>query len=76
MIGQDFGFGAQAHANDQIILLPTRRDACYDMGAKTSWTMGYNNDENVFNKNGKQTEAIMRMIEQLKKPKGAKYDLT
>ena len=46
------------------------------MGAKDSWTMGYNNDENNYNKKGKQTEAIMRMIEQLKKPKEAKYDLT
>lgn len=53
MIGQDFGFGASAHANDQIILIPSRRDACYDMGAKEAWTMGYNNDPNNFNKEGK-----------------------
>ena len=71
MIGQDFGFGAAAYANDQILLIPTRRDACYDMGGKDDWVKGYNNDENVYNKKGKQTEAIFRMIEQLKKPKDA-----
>jgi hypothetical protein len=46
------------------------------MGAKGTWTMGYNNDPDNFNKNGKQTQAYMRMIEQLKKPKDSNYDLT
>ena len=57
-----------AHGNDQIVLIPSRRDACYDMGAKETWTMGYNNDPNNFNKEGKQTQAYMRMIEKLMEP--------
>lgn len=38
--------------------------------------MGFNNDPDVFNKNGKQTQAFMRMIEQLKAPKDSSLDLT
>jgi hypothetical protein len=74
-IFQDYGFGAAGYANDQIVLSPSRRDDCWDMGSKADFTRGWNNDANYLNKDGKQTQAIMRMIERLMQPKDSQYDL-
>ena len=52
-IKYDMGWGQAAYANDQIILVPQRRDGCYDMGGKGRWENGFNNDPDVYNKNGK-----------------------
>ena len=61
------GTGAMAHANDQIILMPNKRDACWNM--EYSPFAGVANDMDFLKKDGAQNKAIMRMIEHLKGPK-------
>jgi len=42
-----------AYLNDQILLIPGKRDKCWDMGAKDSSLMQYTNDPNYLNNKGK-----------------------
>jgi hypothetical protein len=46
------------------------------MGDKNYWSVGYNHDPDYMNKDGKQIKAIMRMIDRLKEPKEADFDIT
>lgn len=62
-ITSKYGFGQMAHANDQILLMPGRRDKCWDMGHKATSLMQFTNDPNYLNKKGKQNKAIMNMVE-------------
>lgn len=68
------GTGAMAHANDQIILMPNKRDGCWNMEYKP--VFGYANDPNFLKKDGAQNKAIMQMVERLLEAKDDQYDLT
>ena len=47
--GQDFGWGAMAHANDVVMLAITNRDACYNM-EYAPLRFGQQNDKNYLKK--------------------------
>ena len=70
--GQDYGWGAMAHANDVVMLTITNRDACYNQEYRP---FGVMNDPNYLKKDGAQTAAIMAMVQQLKKEKDTELDL-
>jgi hypothetical protein len=48
--GQDYGWGAMAHANDVVMLVITNRDACYNQEYRP--VVGLTNDPNYLKKDG------------------------
>ena len=59
-----------------ILLIPGRRDSCWNMGAKDSFEAGWNADKNIYNNKGAQNKAILAMINRLKEPKDSSLDPT